>query len=256
MKRYSCLCVSMFEKVSCLSVSMVLSGLLIVGLGPISTGIAIADEPILLTDSELDSIAGGFLEVDAAADAVALGRDSLTSTFTDTRVIQGVPQNDGYVYSQGTALADALAIGESVSTRTEVGFRTDEEVVSVQFQNVVETTIVGYVKPKDKKAWNQKKKSDRKKDKKAWNQKNKRNGKKDKKAWNQKKKNQPKKVRKNDPDKKAWHKKRHKSKRKSSHKKGHRNDPNKKAWHKKPIIQQRDVSTLVVITRVGVQPAQ
>lgn len=297
MKRYSSLCVSMVEKLGRLSLRLVATSLLLLGLLPVATGVSHANEPLSLTDSQLDGITAGFLELNATANAVALGQDSLTTTFTDTLVIQGVPQADGYVYSQGTALADALAIGESVTTGTSVGFVTDEEVVSVQYENLVETSIVGYAKPKDKKAWKQKKKSRVKKDKKAWNQKktardkkawnqkktkkdnkawNQNKQKKDKKAWNQNKqqrKNQGKKVAKNDPDKKAWHKKNRKQTRnvgrkndpdkkawhKKGHKKGHKNsrknDPNKKAWRKIPIIQQREVSTLVVTTRVAIVPA-
>ena len=94
---------------------------------------AYAAEPLKkLSNTELDSVAAGYLTVEVFAEAGALGPITSTNTVTDVVVRTLSERDDGFIYTKGKGKAIAYAKGTDVYTFVDGMFDTDEEIVSVK----------------------------------------------------------------------------------------------------------------------------
>lgn len=91
---------------------------------------AVAGEPLPLTDAQLDSVNAGYVVLSIDATAEAHNLNPVAITLTDTNVLVGEPQDDGFVYTVAEGYGFAYASGETVYSSVSVSLDTDEVLVS------------------------------------------------------------------------------------------------------------------------------
>ena len=127
--------------------------------------------PQKLSLTELDTISAGYVNIYADATAEADGIDAVAVIDTLTTQVISEPDENGYVYTDSVGIANALAEGQTVYTAVNVGFDTDEEIVSFEFAHSLETS--SEVVPASKAKAKHKKKKHNKNKKKKHNKKRK-----------------------------------------------------------------------------------
>ena len=98
--------------------------------------------PQKLSLTELDTISAGYVDIYADAAAEADGIDAVAVIDTLTTQVISEPDEDGYIYTDSVGIANALAEGQTVYTAVNVGFDTDEEIVSVSYTHLTLPTIL------------------------------------------------------------------------------------------------------------------
>ena len=215
--------------------------------------------PVVLNESQLDTVAAGYVNLHGNASAVAFGDIAITNIYVDAAqtIIQG---EDGLTYTISTVTANASAIGERVETAVSAGFDTDEQIVSLDIAHVsasgtthyIPTTLPGEIsidgnqtdnttvqyRPQQQKP---RKKNNQKKQKNRQNKNKQRNKNRNK----SKNKNRNKNKNKNKNKQKQRNKNRNKRKNKS------KNDDRKKL--RNPVVYQNKTITLRLVT---VQPTR
>lgn len=86
--------------------------------------------PVLLSNAELDRISGGYVELEVNALAIAKGPNSVARFSANVEQVIGEAQEDNYIYTTTTGLAEAFAKGRKVYTEVGYFFQTDEEILS------------------------------------------------------------------------------------------------------------------------------
>ena len=105
-------------------------------------------EPILLSETEMDSVSAGYVSLHGNALAHATGEHvSAAAINVDITQQKVVNIEEGIGYTLSTVTANASALGEKVNTSVAAGFETNEQILSLDIKHTTVTQVIAVPAP-------------------------------------------------------------------------------------------------------------
>lgn len=116
-------------------------------LGTLGIQCAVAG-PLLLNNTQLDTISAGYVNLRGDAKAHATGDIAIANIYVDVAQLIKHHEVDNLTYTVSTITVKAAAIGETVDTMVSAGFDTNEKIVSLDVSHSTATGVAAIRRPR------------------------------------------------------------------------------------------------------------